>query len=232
MCVPEASSNTLVYIFVDTNGENTVNVQPPLRAEWRNNDTAEPKSAYPKEADIKATTAEAKKKPVMDFKVKGEQRYQKPVAKDDDTTKRIVADPDAPTISSSSSILPSATTPMKPDEAQVSMTTKSLTDDAADAKLFSSPPSEPRVSLRKADASTSSDLANRATMSNNDGTTAAPSKVTKETRGRALNISAAEPINSLNANLTDLSDVSMDEDDKEVEGDCRERGNKCNRSLI
>lgn len=37
-------------------------------------------------------------------------------------------------------------------------------------------------------------------------------------RGRALNISASEPTNSLHANLTDLSDVSMDDDNKEVEG--------------
>ncbi|CAL7951127.1 unnamed protein product [Xylocopa violacea] len=37
-------------------------------------------------------------------------------------------------------------------------------------------------------------------------------------RGRALNISAPEPTNSLHSNITDLSDVSMDDDDKEVEG--------------
>ncbi|XP_034938419.1 putative epidermal cell surface receptor isoform X2 [Chelonus insularis] len=37
-------------------------------------------------------------------------------------------------------------------------------------------------------------------------------------RARALNISTPEPTNSLNANLTDLSDVSMDDEDKEVEG--------------
>lgn len=47
-------------------------------------------------------------------------------------------------------------------------------------------------------------------------------RVTDETtsfRGRALNISAPEPTNSLHPNITDLSDVSMDDDDKEVEGD-------------
>lgn len=46
-------------------------------------------------------------------------------------------------------------------------------------------------------------------------------RVTEETtsfRGRALNISAPEPTNSLHPNITDLSDVSMDDDDKEVEG--------------
>lgn len=46
-------------------------------------------------------------------------------------------------------------------------------------------------------------------------------RTTEETsfRGRALNISASEPTNSLHPNITDLSDVSMDDDDKEVEGD-------------
>ncbi|XP_015116127.1 putative epidermal cell surface receptor [Diachasma alloeum] len=37
-------------------------------------------------------------------------------------------------------------------------------------------------------------------------------------RARALNITAPEPTNSLHANLTDLSDVSMDDEDKEIEG--------------
>ncbi|XP_011307744.1 putative epidermal cell surface receptor isoform X2 [Fopius arisanus] len=36
-------------------------------------------------------------------------------------------------------------------------------------------------------------------------------------RARALNITAPEPTNSLHANLTDLSDVSMDDEDKEME---------------
>lgn len=42
---------------------------------------------------------------------------------------------------------------------------------------------------------------------------------TTAARGRALNISAPEPTNSLHSNITDLSDVSMDDDDKEVEGE-------------
>lgn len=42
---------------------------------------------------------------------------------------------------------------------------------------------------------------------------------TTAARGRALNMSAPEPTNSLHSNITDLSDVSMDDDDKEVEGE-------------
>ena len=37
-------------------------------------------------------------------------------------------------------------------------------------------------------------------------------------RARALNVSASEPANTLHPNVTDLSDVSMDDEDKEVEG--------------
>ena len=44
------------------------------------------------------------------------------------------------------------------------------------------------------------------------------SEMGSTSRGRALNVSAPEPTNSLHANLTDLSDVSMDEEDKQVEG--------------
>ncbi|KAK2581716.1 hypothetical protein KPH14_002201 [Odynerus spinipes] len=49
-------------------------------------------------------------------------------------------------------------------------------------------------------------------------TTKKEEESSSSSRGRALNVSAPEPANSLHANLTDLSDVSMDEDDKEVEG--------------
>ncbi|XP_020280700.1 putative epidermal cell surface receptor isoform X2 [Pseudomyrmex gracilis] len=196
-----ADTEVRITTTPDTNGENTVNVQP-LSAEWRNNDTTEPKSAYPtKEADIKVTT-EAKKKPVIDFKIKSDQKYQKPVVKDDDSRRVVVvADNDAP---SSSPIL-SATTPMKP---QVSTTTTKPTDFANVTVPFLLR-GEPIVSLRKSMPSMSN-VTIRDTINS--------TKVTKETRGRALNISAPEPINSLNANITDLSDVSMDEDDKEVEG--------------
>ncbi|XP_076166430.1 stranded at second isoform X2 [Ptiloglossa arizonensis] len=43
-------------------------------------------------------------------------------------------------------------------------------------------------------------------------------------RGRALNVSAPEPANSLRSNITDLSDVSMDDDEDEREDDRVEEG--------
>ncbi|XP_058793011.1 putative epidermal cell surface receptor isoform X2 [Phymastichus coffea] len=41
---------------------------------------------------------------------------------------------------------------------------------------------------------------------------------TAMSRARALNVSAGEPTNNLHSNTTDLSDVSMDDEDREVEG--------------
>ena len=49
-------------------------------------------------------------------------------------------------------------------------------------------------------------------------TTMATTMAELSSRARALNVSAPEPGNTLHANVTDLSDVSMDEEDKEVEG--------------
>ncbi|XP_014226449.1 putative epidermal cell surface receptor [Trichogramma pretiosum] len=47
-------------------------------------------------------------------------------------------------------------------------------------------------------------------------TEAAP--IVQSPRGRALNVSASEPGNTLQTNTTDLSDISMDDEDKEVKG--------------
>ncbi|XP_014475786.1 PREDICTED: putative epidermal cell surface receptor isoform X2 [Dinoponera quadriceps] len=169
------------------------------------NDTAESKSAYPtKEADIKATT-EAKKKPVVDFKVKSDQKYQKPIIKDDDAKRPVEVD--------ASMTLPASptTSPMKPDHS--SATTKPM--DAADVTIPFLLHGEPIVGIT-ATTPTTSTPAIQDTMSSTE-----EMRVTEETtssRGRALNISAPEPTNSLHANITDLSDVSMDDDDKEVEG--------------
>ncbi|XP_011875167.1 PREDICTED: putative epidermal cell surface receptor [Vollenhovia emeryi] len=197
-----ASAETRVTTTPGTNGEDTLGVQP-LRTEWRN-DTTESRSVYPtKEADVKATT-EAKKKTVIDFKVKGDQKYQKPVVKDDEA--RRVVDSDAPM---TSSISPT-TTSMKIDQSSSMM--KSL--DATGVTIPFLLHGAPIVAVPK--TTPSSSLAVQGTTSSAVG-----AQVTEETtssRGRALNVTASEPTNSLHANITDLSDISMDEDDKEVEG--------------
>lgn len=180
-----------------TNGEDTLGVQP-LRTEWRN-DTTESRSALPtKEADVKATT-EAKKKTVIDFKVKGDQKYQKPVVKDDDA--RRVVDPDAPAMSS-----------ISPTTASIKVNRSSATLRSADAAGATIPfllHGEPIITVIPPAV---------------QGTANGTVQATEETssRGRALNVTASEPTNSLHANITDLSDISMDENDKEVEGEWRE----------
>ncbi|KAL0118130.1 hypothetical protein PUN28_009063 [Cardiocondyla obscurior] len=184
-------AETRITTTPGTSGEDALGVQP-LRTDWRN-DTTESKSAYPtKEADVKATT-EAKKKAAIDFKIKGDQKYQKPIVKDDDA-RRVV---DSET-SITSSVLPTTVKPV----------------DATGVTIPFLLHGVPIIAVTK--TTPSSSLAVQGTTSGTVGV-----QVTEETtssRGRALNVTASEPTNSLHANITDLSDISMDEDDKEVEG--------------
>lgn len=195
--------NLLSVVFllpIGTNGDDVLGVQP-LHTEWQN-DTTELRSVYPtKEADVKATT-EAKKKIVIDFKAKGDQKYQKPIVKDDDA--RRIVDSDA---SMTSSISPTTSVD------QSSTTMKSM--DAMGVTVPFLLHGVPIVAVTK--TTSPSSLAVQGTTSGTAG-----AQVTEETtssRGRALNVTASEPTNSLHANITDLSDISMDEDDKEVEGE-------------
>ncbi|EZA61442.1 Putative epidermal cell surface receptor, partial [Ooceraea biroi] len=173
----------------------------PLQTEWQN-DTTESKTAYPtKEADVKIMT-EAKKKLAMDFKAKSDQKYQKPIVKDDDSKKPVDSDTMV-----TSSILP--TTTSKADQPP---TTNSMNVTSVTIPFLLH--GEPIIAVTR-----TTPTSNAAIESTTNKTEEA--QVTEETmssRGRALNISAPEPTNSLHANITDLSDVSMDEDDKEVEG--------------
>lgn len=153
-----------------------------------------------KEADVKVTT-EAKKKTVIDFKVKGDQKYQKPAVKDDDA--RRVVDSNAPM---TSSISP-ASTSTKVNQSSATVKSMGVASVTIPFLLHGEPivvaisPSGPAV---------------QGTANGTGGV-----QVTEETssRGRALNVTASEPTNSLHANITDLSDISMDENDKEVEGE-------------
>jgi len=183
-------------LLIDTNGEDILGVQV-LRTERRNN-TTELRNMYPtKEADIKITN-ETKKKPVIDFKVKSDQKYQKSVVKDDDSRK--VVDLDAPIMSSIS-----PTTKVNQSSASIKFM------DIANETIPFLFHGVPIVAVTK----TTNSLAVQKVANSTIGV-----QVTKETtsRGRALNVTASEPTNSLHTNITDLSDISMDEDDKEVEG--------------
>ncbi|XP_018314632.1 putative epidermal cell surface receptor isoform X1 [Mycetomoellerius zeteki] len=194
--------NTEITTLPDNNGEDILGVQS-VRTEWRN-DTTELKNVYPtKEADIKITT-EAKKKSVMDFKVKGDQKYQKSVINDDPQevvdSHTLVMSPILPTILPETKIDQSSAI-IKPINT-MNITTPFLLHGV------------PIVAVTKTILSTSQAIQNTTSK-----TVGIP--MTEETissRGRDLNVTVSEPMNSLHANITDLSDISMDENDKEVEG--------------
>ncbi|XP_076667213.1 stranded at second isoform X2 [Andrena cerasifolii] len=162
----------------------------PLRAEARN-ETIDRKSEYPTKEQDSKTTVEPKKKP-LDFKVKPDQKYQKSF-KDDDAKRGDTND---------------ATTESDDETTARSVETMGVTIPL----LLRGEPI-----LATVDAPTS----NESSSAPEPASTTEEARMTEETasfRGRALNISAPEPTNSLHSNITDLSDVSMDDDDKEVEG--------------
>lgn len=200
-------SNIISLLFIDINSEDTPTQL--FQTEWRNNMT-ELKSAYStKEADIKITI-EAKKKPVIDLKTKGDQKYQKSLIRDDDSKRN--ADFDALMTLSISSTM----TPIKID--QSSMTTKSI--NATSVAIPFLLHAKPIIAMTKTtpiNLPTSTPI--NLTAQNIINTTV-EIQTTEETilKGRALNISSPEPTNSLHTNITDLSDISMDEDDKNAEG--------------
>lgn len=194
------NSNLNFFLFVDSNEKNILQVQS-LQTELQN-DTTESKSTYTtKEANVKTTT-EIKKKSVIDFKARSDQKlYQKPI-KDDDSKR-----PVNPDVSMTSSISPT-------------MNQSSVTTKIGDTRNVTIPfllHDEPIAAVTEETIRIPMDILHK------ERSITEKVKVADETisspRGRALNISAPEPTNSLHANITDLSDVSMDEDDKEVEGE-------------
>ncbi|CAL7951133.1 unnamed protein product [Xylocopa violacea] len=180
----------------------------PLRGDARNETTIERKSEYPSKEQDSKTTVEPKKKPV-DFKVKTEQKYQKTFKDDDskrgESSEAVATTPATTTTTSMSS--------MKPIE---DTTTRSMdTMGVTIPFLFRGEPIVTALNLSLLNA-TNGDYSSTSKSSTIEGGHA--TEQTTAFRGRALNISAPEPTNSLHSNITDLSDVSMDDDDKEVEG--------------
>ncbi|XP_067213383.1 putative epidermal cell surface receptor isoform X2 [Linepithema humile] len=197
-CLTAVDTEAQITATPDTNDKDIQRVQL-LEAELQN-DTTESRSAYTTKEVSAKTTNEIKKKPVMDFKARSDQKYQKPIVKDDDSRRPV--NPDVPM---TSSISPT-TISMRTN--QSSATTK--IEDATDVTIPFLLHGAPIAAVTKA-----TPMTNLRDMSNS---TVKVTDKTTSSRGRALNISAPEPTNSLHANITDLSDVSMDEDDKEVEG--------------
>ena len=180
----------------------------PLPGDTRN-ETSDRKSEYlSKEQDSK-TTIEPKKKPT-DFKVKTEQKYQK-TFKDDESKRGESNDAASSTVTTIP--MSSSSKPIEGTTAR-SMETMAITIPF----LLRGEPIVTRtnVSIPVVESSTGNNFSSTKESSTEGvGTT----EETTASRGRALNISAPEPTNSLHSNITDLSDVSMDDDDKEVEGE-------------
>ncbi|KOX71016.1 Putative epidermal cell surface receptor [Melipona quadrifasciata] len=199
-----ADVETPVQTTIGTVVENIAGVDP-LPGDARN-ETSDRKSEYlSKEQDSK-TTIEPKKKPT-DFKVKTEQKYQKPFK--DDESKRGESNDAANTVTT---IPMSSSKPIEGTTAR-SVETMAITIPfllRGEPIVFGTNVSVPVVEL-----STSHNFSS--TKESSIEGVGATEKTTAP-RGRALNISAPEPTNSLHSNITDLSDVSMDDDDKEVEG--------------
>lgn len=185
----------------------------PLQAKSQNDTTTETKIVHPtKEVDLRITT-EAKKKPVTDFKVKNEQKYQK--LKDDDISRKI-GDFEISMTSSTSPMVTSSSSSSNIDSSNVA--TRPILDSTSIPFLLHG---EPIVVITTTKPNVTETISTSSSAVDKQISSTEGMQVTEETtssRGRALNVSASEPMNSLHANITDLSDVSMDEDDKEVEG--------------
>ncbi|XP_036142581.1 putative epidermal cell surface receptor [Monomorium pharaonis] len=195
------NAETRITTTPGTNSEDILRVQP-FRSEWWN-DTTELRSIYPtKEADIKVTV-ETKKK-LVDFKVKGDQKYQKPIIKDDDSRRTLYMDSDDSTISSVSPMTISI-------QGNQSLTTLKPMDTTSVTIL-------PFLLRGIPITATTTPSSNFTVHDMHSSTGVQMTEETISSKGRDLNVTASEPINSLHANITDLSDISMDEDDKEVEG--------------
>ncbi|XP_031845670.1 stranded at second isoform X2 [Nomia melanderi] len=189
------SSSTLDLTTVDGVDVTEIPAVKPLRGDAKN-ETSDRKSEYPIKDHDSKTTVEPKKKPV-DFKIKTDQKYQKPSFKDDDSKRAEGNDAGTTTTSWMSST--------KSEDVTTSpLETMGITVPF----LFHGEPMVPGINASMMGSE----------MSGNNTDEMRTMEETTPSRGRALNISAPEPTNSLHSNITDLSDVSMDDDDKDVEG--------------
>ncbi|KZC06455.1 PREDICTED: putative epidermal cell surface receptor [Dufourea novaeangliae] len=174
----------------------------PLPAEGKD-ESNDRKFEYPTKDQDSKTTLEPKKKPVADFKIKTDLKYQKPVKDDDSKREEVESGATTSWMSSTKSIDDTTTTTS-------SMETMGITVPF----LFRGEPIVPTTITSNVSSMIDSSMSGNKNRTGEMHTTEA----TTAFRGRALNISAPEPANSLHSNITDLSDVSMDDDDKEVEG--------------
>ncbi|XP_015171957.1 PREDICTED: putative epidermal cell surface receptor isoform X3 [Polistes dominula] len=184
--------------------ENILKVEP-LETRTKNETFNSKSELLIKETDAKVST-EAKKKSVVDLKTKVEQKYQKSYKEDDGKSSTAYLASSRDNTESKSSVKKESTAIPLLFRGEVIATSSSSTMKIPDVTETSNLTEEKENTTIKI---TNEELGiNEATLSSSS----------LSNRGRALNVTAPEPANSLHTNLTDLSDVSMDENDKEIEG--------------
>ncbi|KAI4474034.1 hypothetical protein M0802_015827, partial [Mischocyttarus mexicanus] len=206
----------LSFITVAEN-ENILKIEP-LETRLKNDTYNSKTELLTKETDSKVST-DVKKKSLVDLKSKVEQKYQKSYKEDETRTTTSTASvlslrdnaESKSSIKKEITAIPILFPPSTMKIPQVTETSSILTEEETTEKttLGSKIKEESRITeLTSLSSSSLSSLPSSSSPS---------SSSSSSSRGRALNVTAAEPANSLHTNLTDLSDVSMDEDDKKVE---------------
>ncbi|XP_051166564.1 putative epidermal cell surface receptor isoform X2 [Leptopilina boulardi] len=178
----------------------------------------ETKNEYPtKDADSKLLSIDSKKK-AFDFKPKVEMKYPKPAKEESLVTEQYT---NTETMETTTTIFETTFETTTEEQEMITMSEKLIESNKTDAIpiLVQGIPNL----VPKLNPVSSTEIPSTTKIISMSETTTKEEEIsttmeTTSSRARALNISAPEPTNSLHANVTDLSDVSMDADDKEVEG--------------
>ena len=198
----------------------------------------ETKNEFPTKETNSKLSADSKKKAVVDFKPKNELKYQKTLKEEPaiSTTMK----PERTTQITTEMATEMATEMVTEMVTEIVMETTTNQDFETTTEELEMVTMDEKMSENNAtngipilvqgvpnlvpivDLVQSTEIPSKSEMSTTEISTTEEEMMTTmestSSRARALNISAPEPTNSLHANLTDLSDVSMDDDDKEVEG--------------
>ncbi|KAI4477074.1 hypothetical protein M0804_013075 [Polistes exclamans] len=202
----------ILSFFAVAENENILKVEP-LETRPKNETFNSKSELLIKETDTKVST-EAKKKSVVDLKTKVEQKYQKSYKEDDAKSSTAYLASSRDNTESRSSVKKESTAIPLLFRGEVIATSSSSTMKIPDVTETSTLTEDEENTTTMVETIKGTKIMDEESRINE----ATSSSSSSSSRGRALNVTAPEPANSLHTNLTDLSDVSMDENDKEVEG--------------
>ncbi|XP_015598008.1 putative epidermal cell surface receptor isoform X2 [Cephus cinctus] len=177
------------------------------------------KNEFPTKENDSKSSADGKKKSIVDFKPKTDLKYQKTLK--DEVNNDEVASPVSGMESVTNHPVESSTALMNDNDTKKIIDQElltNLTEHAVPFLIHGEPMMGPVVGDVYQLPAMKNEMKMNSTMESNSEKNTTMADEVVAARGRALNVTAVEPTNSLHANLTDLSDVSMDEEDKEVEG--------------